>query len=354
MRIVTLASLILVGLAVAASPTTNADAGEPACQRADARLTAPEIEKGRTELSGVVVLDGGRRLIAISNEPVGKRGFVLQFYDGDPSQGYALKRDATLFQPAEGTCKDADFEGLTRSGDLFFAITSHSGDRRKQDSKLTYDENRESVKAGGIGHCASRYQLKSFRLDADGNPIKVKDASLEALLANDPILRPFTALPSKENGIDIEGIAATKDDLFVGFRGPVLRQNYVPVLHLDHDLAPVSPPSPSILFVDLQGRGIRDLTAGPEGKDLYILAGPNGNEEQSFAIYLWDGKDQIGGKDLNVPTPNKLCDLGHFPQGGNKPEGIAYIGHADSGEQFLLVYDGDTLQAETVILARQK
>ncbi len=122
------------------------------------------------------------------------------------------------------------------------------------------------------------------------------------------------------------------------------------ILHLDHDFNPVvSAESQSpLLFVDLGGRGVRDMTEGPGGS-IFILAGPNGNEDQAFAIYQWDGKDQIGGDGHKV-EPHKLCELGHFKPSG-KPEGIAYIGRADGGgERFLLVYDGDTLQAATVIL----
>ena len=33
-----------------------------------------------------------------------------------------------------------------------------------------------------------------------------------------------------------------------------------------------------------------------------------------------------------------------------KPEGIAYIGAVDGKEWFLLIYDGDTLQAELAII----
>jgi hypothetical protein len=75
-----------------------------------------------------------------------------------------------------------------------------------------------------------------------------------SLIVNDPFLAPYVALPSKENGIDIEGIAATDKYLFVGFKGPVFRQNYVPILQLNHDFEPVPADSGSpLLFVDLGG-----------------------------------------------------------------------------------------------------
>jgi hypothetical protein len=46
---------------------------------------------------------------------------------------------------------------------------------------------------------------------------------------------------------------------------------------------------------------------------------------------------------------DELCELGHFNPSG-KPEGIAYIDTVDGKARFLLVYDGDTLQAELVTI----
>jgi hypothetical protein len=277
---------------------------------------------------------------------------MLQIYEGDPTNGYTLKSDVDLFEPRDGQCADADFEGLTGYGGVYFAIASHSRDRQKQDKKSTYEENRKNLTAGGIDYCASRDQVRRFRLDDKGEPTDVKTGDLMSLIVNDPFLAPYVALPSKENGIDIEGIAATDKYLFVGFKGPVFRQNYVPILQLNHDFEPVPADSGSpLLFVDLGGRGVRDMTAGPGG--IYILAGPNGNEDQSFAIFLWDGKDHIGGQGRGTLKVVKRCELGPFDPSG-KPEGIAYIGPDEGGERFLLIYDGDTLQAETVILEPQK
>ena len=40
------------------------------------------------------------------------------------------------------------------------------------------------------------------------------------MIAKSDVLAPFTRLPAKENGVDIEGIAVRDDLLYVGFRGP--------------------------------------------------------------------------------------------------------------------------------------
>ena len=191
------------------------------------------------------------------------------------------RRDVELFQPSDGECKDADFEGLTRAGDVYFAIGSHSHDRKKQSNILTYREDRESLEVGGIDYCASRYQLRSFRLNADGTLMPFNGYKPGSLVCQRWLSASLPRSPQGER-YDIEGIAANDRDLYVGFKGPVLRQNYVPILHLDHDCPFVSAESQSpLLFVDLGGRGVRDMTEGPGGS-IFILAGPNGNEDQGL------------------------------------------------------------------------
>jgi hypothetical protein len=345
------AAVILVTLAFAPAAVAYAECPACTCRCETVDIAGPSGED-RAELSGLALIGGPNKFMAISNSPLGDDGrdAMLQIYEGDPSKGYQWKKDVLLFRPQDGQCADADFEGLTAYGNLYFAITSHSRDRKKQDKKITYAKNRKRLTAAGLDDCDARHQVFRFRLNqADELADQPNIGDLMPLIAGDPSLAPYVALPSKENGVDIEGIAATDEYLFVGFKGPVFRENYVPILRLNHDFQPVpSAESGSpLLFVDLGGRGVRDMTAGPGG--IYILAGPNGNEDQSFAIYFWDGEDQIGGTDHQVRDPDRRCELGHFASG--KPEGIAYIGPGDGGERFLLVYDGKKLQAETVVLA---
>ncbi|MBQ0818798.1 DUF3616 domain-containing protein, partial [Microvirga sp. HBU67558] len=59
-----------------------------------------------------------------------------------------------------------------------------------------------------------------------------KRGALERWLAEDPHLGPFLAVPSKENGLDIEGLAVRGNRLWLGLRGPVLRGHAV-VLDLE-------------------------------------------------------------------------------------------------------------------------
>ena len=104
----------------------------------------------------------------------------------------------------------------------------------------------------------------------------------------------FTKIPSKENGIDIEGIASDGDKLYIGFRGPVLRGNYVPVMVIkDCD----NPSDYELLFVNLDGNGIRDICKVEDG--FLIISGPMGDGVGNYQLYFWNGVDSIPGKGSN-------------------------------------------------------
>ena len=54
-------------------------------------------------------------------------------------------------------------------------------------------------------------------------PIGKKEGELAKTVKRDVHLGPFRKIPSKENGFDVEGIAAHGSRLLLGLRGPVLR-----------------------------------------------------------------------------------------------------------------------------------
>ena len=111
----------------------------------------------------------------------------------------------------------------------------------------------------------------------------------------------FAGLPSKENGVDIEGLAAKDGALYLGFRGPVLRENFVPIARVD----PSGSDEPELLFVKLGGRGVRDIAATTDG--FLILAGPNGDQDWSFELFHWDGRDMVTGSTGRRAAPCGIC-----------------------------------------------
>ncbi|MCP3925630.1 MAG: DUF3616 domain-containing protein [Desulfobacterales bacterium] len=162
----------------------------------------------------------------------------------------------------------------------------------------------------------------------------VKIEFLRHILKNDNVLKAFTQIPSKENGIDIEGIAAKNGLLYIGFRGPVFRGNYVPVLKLKFD----NPDIYEIVYVQLGGFGIRGLTKVSDG--FLILAGPVGDRKSSYQIFHWNGFDMIPGKNRTGKKGlvSKMYEI--EPPKGGKAEGIAVINEERSHYKIILVYDG--------------
>jgi len=129
----------------------------------------------------------------------------------------------------------------------------------------------------------------------------------------------------------------------------VLRQNFVPILRLPLAFDEISPLTASTLFVKLGGRGIRDIEA--RDGSFTILAGPNGDEPQTFAIYSWDGHDQIAASDRPGGAEAKLiCDLGFF--GGSKPEGLAFYDQQNGAKRFILLFDNEEAPEASLITVR--
>jgi hypothetical protein len=247
---------------------------------------------------------------------------------------------------------------LAQDRDTLFVIGSHAQNRKKQDKDTPREENFRRLTADGVDDdCKARDKLRKFRLTGGDKVETLQKASLRDLIDVHPVLKRFAKVPNKENGVDIEGLAVFDGSLYVGFRGPVLRENYVPVLRLPTDIDQIEPDEDGndAVFVNLGGRGIRDLAPGPDDdKALYIVAGPNGDEKQSFAVYRWDGKDQLGGGGQSPGSPDLLCEI-KLPKEnpkGYKPEGMAYLDTQVGTKRFVLVYDGKApLMAELLAIA---
>ncbi len=258
---------------------------------------------------------------------------------------------------------EVDIEALGYSEGYLWMIGSHSSKRKNAKGK---SPQKDIQRLSTIKHDINRYLLaripvingklvKSCQL-SDGTQLTAaalrktdKNNILMKALKDDEHIGPFLDidLPSKDNGLDIEGMAVAGNKVFLGLRGPVLRGWAILLeLELEED-------KPGVLslkklekgklyrkhFLNLDGLGVRDLYLHNE--DLLILAGPTmalSGEQQIFRL-----KDVLHHHDdcIWYGTDDNLEALFDIPltMGSDFAEGMTLfpcLGYKDS---LLVVYD---------------
>lgn len=164
--------------------------------------------------------------------------------------------------------------------------------------------------------------------------------ALARALAKDPLIAPFTRVPAKEGGVDIEGIAVCGKRIALGMRGPVIATH---ALLLEIEVA--AQPSgeltlttgPVRRLLALEGLGIRDLKRLND--DLLILAGPSTGLSGPCAIYRWRGWASDPAHDptkVHLHRPERVLEL-PFGRGKDHPEGLAAWPRRKDGSGRVLV-----------------
>lgn len=184
---------------------------------------------------------------------------------------------------------ELDLEGLAWQAPYLYALGSHSKKRKKiKDDK---SDKKNLKRLSPIIEETSRNQLFQVELSPAGKVVNIRSQSLMSFVLDNEILRPFATLPSKENGIDMEGIAVRGEQLWVGFRGPVLRGNYSTILELKLNPKKFKLKKPELRLVNLGGLGIRDLVATQKG--VKVLAGPVNEIPALYQVFDWQGGHQF-------------------------------------------------------------
>ncbi|WP_308250685.1 DUF3616 domain-containing protein [Nonomuraea rhizosphaerae] len=234
-----------------------------------------------------------------------------------------------------GPDDEADIEGLARANGYLWAVGSHSLKRRRVRSK---DPAKAVRRLATVLREENRFILARLPLNpvtnapARGAVMSGKD-NIAAHLEGDPHLAPFLALPGKDNGLDIEGIAVVDERVYLGLRGPVLR-GWAVVL----EISPVET-EPGRLrlrepyrkhFLDLGGLGVRDLC--PHGRDVLLLTGPSMDLDGPVRVMRWRVR-----KAGEVVPAGELETVAELPYGigCDHPEGLAVL---EDG-RLLVVYD---------------
>ena len=304
------------------------------------------------------------RLTVSETDSTGRSSFARQH------KQFALHDFLPLPLPAHGETPDdineADIEGLACDNKYLWLTGSHSL-RRKQprpdDGAKKAHKRLSSVSSDGNRYLLARIPV----VEQDGEYTLLKDTGqkgkqrtaamlrsvehgneLTALLKQDEHFGPFLALPGKDNGFDIEGIAVAGKHLLLGLRGPVLRgwAAIIEVALVDDDeagwmrLAPLDADGTMLRkhFLDLGGLGIRDLCV--QDKDLLILAGPTMDLDGPVYVVRWAG-GMLPGRDT-VVAADRLERVLTLPygQGVDHPEGMTlFPGKKDSEDGLMVVYD---------------
>ncbi|HEY0014337.1 MAG TPA: DUF3616 domain-containing protein [Allosphingosinicella sp.] len=291
---------------------------------------------------------------------------------GGEEWGNHLRLALADFLDFEEPDEEADLEGLAVDDGWLWVLGSHARTR----PKLKKDEPQiDTLELANLKDTRPRCVLARLPLvERDGAWLPVREDcdrraamlkqnkhgnALAAMIQDDKLLSPFTRIPAKEGGVDMEGIAVCGDRVAFGMRGPVIGGNAVLIearirttkkgnLKLAGD--------PVKRLLKMEGLGIRDLKRC--GDHLLILAGPTTSLSGPCALYVWRGWANDPPQDahtLRLHRPERLFDL-PFGRGKDHPEGLAlWDDHRllvvnDSPTKARLADEGRTLSADLYAL----
>lgn len=298
-------------------------------------------------------LDRLRRL-----EPVGDE--ALRFGDT------VTFRLSELFELPGAADGEADLEGMAFADGYLWVVGSHGLKRKKVDPARSHAINAKSLCKLPLDANRLVFARLPLEHDKQGHPVLRKKTAdgrraqclrgnsktneLTRLLADDPHYGRFCAIPGKDNGLDIEGLAVFGDRQLLGLRGPVLGgwagllEVAVKPLGNALRLARLGKSDLKLRkhFIHLGGLGLRDLHF--DGDDLILLAGPTMALDGSIRLYRWCGaRQQLAANRAPVafwPEPQTLCELPHG-KALDRAEAFCALPAelAGAGPRWLVLYD---------------
>ncbi|MBK0404341.1 DUF3616 domain-containing protein [Adhaeribacter sp. BT258] len=284
-------------------------------------------------------------------------------------QSFDLKKYLEL--PGGADC-EIDVEGLGFDDHYLWLVGSHSLARKKP--KKSDPPEKQIKRLAKVKDDPSRYLLAripmirnretgEFELHKSCAHPDIPNVKLHAsqlvssgeknklmqVLASDIHLKPFMQIPGKDNGFDIEGLALSKEKIYIGLRGPVLR-GWAMILEVEIEeskseqfkLKPIGEDGKFYKkhFLHLEGMGIRELRVVKN--DLLILAGPTMDLDGTISVYRW--KDAMKQQEAAIVHRKELERLFDVPHGSgetsgqDKAEGMALY----DDNHVLIVFDSPT------------
>jgi hypothetical protein len=323
-------------------------------------------------LSAVVQI--GKSLWVANDETVSLERLLLQGEQIDSAYKYGEHRQFVLsdylrlpmpppFEPKK--IVEADIEGLAYDDGYLWLVGSHSRVRKKPRKDKGDSVNDNIKRLADVGSDGNRFILARIPLDTDNyvlervieGPGKNRTAAqlagdhnsseLTSALKKDEHLKDYLSIPSKDNGVDIEGLAVAGKRIFIGLRGPVLR-GFAVILELELEeiddytlkLKKIGPDDQPYRkhFLQLHGLGIRDLCV--QGNDLLILAGPTMELDGPVTIFRWQGGAQPKEQSLIFKEDLSILMSIPFGEGEDHAEGLTlFAPNEDKASSVLVVYD---------------
>ena len=205
--------------------------------------------------------------------------------------------------------KENDIEAMSFDGKYFYAIGSHGMSRKSGKYQ------------------ASRFTFFRILIDKKGKLIELQQKSLSDILSQHKILKKYYRKKLQDNGINIEGLASDKSQVYIGFRAPVIDGQ---ALILSFDVNEFFEESIYLNLklekLDLDGAGIRSLEIRDGIK--YIISGTSSPSAPNNAtLYIQD------------KTIKKYA----VPYSDLKLEGMEIL-----GSDLIYIYDSEALGMPTL------
>ena len=262
--------------------------------------------------------------------------------------------------------EEADLEGMAVADGHLWVVGSHGLKRKNVKPDRDAADNAKRLAKVSLDGNRRLLACLPIERDAQGEPCLVRQAPdgrkalrlkgdaqnnlLTRALADDPHFGPYMAIPGKDNGFDIEGLAVDGRRLLLGLRGPVLR-GWSALLEVavearadDLRLVPLDDRGTLIRkhFLQLDGLGVRDLHFC--GDDLFILAGPTMVLNGDIRVFKWPAaRPLLAANREPVRFESALTESVPLPhgRGTNRAEAICELPASLAGgkSRWLVLYD---------------